>query len=40
MAKTSLSKEEQKEYLKREMGKVKRGTGDGMIRYEVFQDKL
>lgn len=32
-------KKEQKEHLKREVDQAKRGTGSGMMRYGVFQDR-
>lgn len=35
-AKTSLLRKEQKEHLKEEVGKAKKGTGAGMMRYGVF----
>ena len=35
-AKTNLLRKEQKEHLKEEVGKAKKGTGAGMMRYGVF----
>ena len=38
--KKPLLKKEQKEYLKGEVGQVKRGTGAAMMIYRVFQAEL
>lgn len=35
-AKTNLLRKEQKGHLKEEVGKAKKGTGAGMMRYGVF----
>ena len=39
MAKTSLLKKTQKEYLKGDVGQTKRGIVAGMMRYGDFQDR-
>lgn len=36
VAKTNLLRKEQKEHLEEEVGKTKKGTGAGMMRYGVF----